>query len=121
MKRDDFLFEIRTEEIPAAALPGARDDLARGIGDALSEEGLAAESVESFATPRRLVVWARSVPDHQPDRETEVLGPPASAAFDPAGRPTLDAHYAGRRHGLRLRHPAPETLARLADVSRRPG
>ena len=91
MKRDDFLFEIRTEEIPAAALPGARDDLARGIGDALSEEGLAAESVESFATPRRLVVWARSVPDHQPDRETEVLGPPASAAFDPAGRPTRAA------------------------------
>jgi glycyl-tRNA synthetase beta chain len=91
MKRDDFLFEIRTEEMPAAALPGARRDLARGIADVLSEEGLAAESVESYATPRRLVVWARGVPDRQPDRETEVLGPPASAAFGADGKATRAA------------------------------
>lgn len=88
MKRDDFLFEIRTEEIPAAALAGARQDLARGITDALSDERLAPENVESYATPRRLVVWAKNVPDRQPDRETEVLGPPAAAAFDADGKPT---------------------------------
>ncbi|HEV8611581.1 MAG TPA: glycine--tRNA ligase subunit beta [Thermoanaerobaculia bacterium] len=91
MKRDDFLLEIRTEEIPAPVLPGAREDLARRIGDALSEESLAAESIESYATPRRLVVWARNVPERQADRETEVLGPPAAAAFDPAGKPTRAA------------------------------
>ncbi|HEX9688405.1 MAG TPA: glycine--tRNA ligase subunit beta [Thermoanaerobaculia bacterium] len=88
MNRDDFLFEIRTEEIPAAALAGARQDLARGITDALSDERLAPEDVESYATPRRLVVWAKNVPDRQPDRETEVLGPPAAAAFDADGKPT---------------------------------
>src|SRR5512141_1068161 len=91
MKRDDFLFEIRTEEIPAASLRGAREDLARGIGDALAQEGLAPASVESYATPRRLVVWARGVPERQPDRETEVLGPPAAAAFDAAGNATRAA------------------------------
>jgi glycyl-tRNA synthetase beta chain len=91
MKRDDFLFEIRTEEIPAAALAGARQDLARGITDALSEERLAPENVESYATPRRLVVWAKNVPDRQPDRETEVLGPPATTAFDADGKPTRAA------------------------------
>jgi glycyl-tRNA synthetase beta chain len=88
MNRDDFLFEIRTEEIPAAALAGARQDLARGITNALSDERLAPEDVESYATPRRLVVWAKNVPDRQPDRETEVLGPPAAAAFDADGKPT---------------------------------
>ncbi len=88
MKRDDFLFEIRTEEIPAAILAGAREDLARGISEALSEAGLAPEAVESFATPRRLVVLARGVPDRQSDRETEVLGPPAAAAFRADGKPT---------------------------------
>ena len=88
MKRDDFLFEIRTEEIPAAELAGARQDLARGITEALSEERLAPEDVESYATPRRLVVWAKNVPDRQPDRETEVLGPPAGVAFDADGKPT---------------------------------
>ncbi|HSD71141.1 MAG TPA: glycine--tRNA ligase subunit beta [Thermoanaerobaculia bacterium] len=91
MKRDDFLFEIRTEEIPAASLRGAREDLARGIGEALADEGLAPESVESYATPRRLVVWARGIPERQADRETEVLGPPASAAYDASGRATRAA------------------------------
>ena len=91
MKRDDFLFEIRTEEIPAATLAGARDDLARGISEALSQEGLAAESVASFATPRRLVVLARGIPDRQEDKETEVLGPPAATAFGADGKPTRAA------------------------------
>ncbi|PYQ35636.1 MAG: glycine--tRNA ligase subunit beta [Acidobacteria bacterium] len=91
MKRDDFLFEIRTEEIPAATLAGARRDLARGIGEALEQEGIAAESVESYGTPRRLVVWARGIPERQSDSESEVLGPPASAAFGGDGKPTRAA------------------------------
>ncbi|HMA17564.1 MAG TPA: glycine--tRNA ligase subunit beta, partial [Thermoanaerobaculia bacterium] len=102
MKRDDFLFEIRTEEIPAAALPGARQDLARGIGDTLAEEGLAAEAIESFATPRRLVVWARNVPERQPDRETEVLGPPEATAFDAAGKPTRAAEGFARAQKVQV-------------------
>ncbi|HEY3173700.1 MAG TPA: glycine--tRNA ligase subunit beta [Thermoanaerobaculia bacterium] len=91
MKRDDFLFEIRTEEIPAATLAGARQDLARGIGDVLSQEGIGAESIESYGTPRRLAVWARGIPERQSDRESEVLGPAASAAFGPDGKPTRAA------------------------------
>ena len=91
MKRDDFLFEIRTEEIPAATLAGARRDLARGIGEALEQEGIAAESIESYGTPRRLVVWARGIPERQSDSESEVLGPPASAAFGGDGKPTRAA------------------------------
>jgi len=91
MRRDDFLLEIRTEEIPAATLAGAREDLARGIAAALSEENLAPEEVRSFATPRRLVVWAKNVPERQSDREDEVLGPPAAVAFGADGKPTRAA------------------------------
>jgi len=72
-------------------LGGAREDLARGISEALSEEGLAPESIGSFATPRRLVVLARGIPDRQDDRETEVLGPPAATAFGADGKPTRAA------------------------------
>ena len=79
MKRDDFLLEILTEEIPAATLAGAREDLARGIAVALSEANLEPEAVQSFATPRRLIVWARSVAERQADREDEVLAPPAAS------------------------------------------
>jgi glycyl-tRNA synthetase beta chain len=91
MKRDDFLLEILTEEIPAATLAGAREDLARGIGNALAAENLAAQAIESYATPRRLIVWAKNVPERQSDREEEVLGPPATAAFAPDGKPTRAA------------------------------
>jgi glycyl-tRNA synthetase beta chain len=91
MRRDDFLLEIRTEEIPAATLAGAREDLARGIAAALSEKNLAPEEVRSFATPRRLVVWAKNVPERQSDREDEVLGPPAAVAFGADGKPTRAA------------------------------
>ncbi|MEP6471017.1 MAG: glycine--tRNA ligase subunit beta [Acidobacteriota bacterium] len=91
MKRDDFLLEILTEEIPAATLAGAREDLARGITEALAEANLRPEAVQSFATPRRLIVWAKEVPERQADREDEVLGPPAAVAFDAEGKPTRAA------------------------------
>ena len=91
MKHDDFLLEILTEEIPAATLAGAREDLARGIANALAEANLEPEAVQSFATPRRLIVWAKEVPERQADREDEVLGPPEAVAFDTDGKPTKAA------------------------------
>ncbi|MEP6801972.1 MAG: glycine--tRNA ligase subunit beta [Acidobacteriota bacterium] len=89
--RRDFLLEIRTEEIPAAALGAARLDLQRRTSEALSAEGLAALEESSFATPRRLILWLRGLPDRQEDRASEVLGPPASAAFGADGKPTRAA------------------------------
>lgn len=91
MNRDDFLLEIRTEEIPAAALAGARMDLQRHVTEALEEEGLVSESAESFATPRRLILLLRGLPERQKERFSEVLGPAASAAYDAEGKPTRAA------------------------------
>ena len=91
MSRADFLLEIRTEEIPAAALGSARLDLLRRATEALAEEGLVPEEGRSLATPRRLILWLRGLPDRQEDRQTEVLGPPAAAAFDKDGKPTRAA------------------------------
>jgi glycyl-tRNA synthetase beta chain len=91
VKNQDFLFEIRTEEIPAPALMPARMELARRLSESLADEGLAPSAIESFATPRRLAVVLRSLPEQQADRSSEVLGPPESAAFDPKGRPTKAA------------------------------
>ncbi len=88
MDRGDFLLEIRTEEIPASSLEGARQDLLTRLTQALGEEGLVAESAESLATPRRLIAILRGLPERQEDRLSEVLGPPASVAFDADGKPT---------------------------------
>jgi glycyl-tRNA synthetase beta chain len=87
----DFFLEIRTEEIPAAALGSARLDLLRKTAEALGEEGLVAQEGVSFSTPRRLALWLKSLPARQEDRASEVLGPPASAAFDESGKPSRAA------------------------------
>ncbi len=102
MNRHDFLLEIRTEEIPAAALGGARLDLHRRVTAALQEEGLAAESAQSFATPRRLILVLRGLPERQEDRFSEVLGPPASAAYDADGKPTRAAEGFARAQSVDL-------------------
>ncbi len=91
MKNDDFIFEIRTEEIPAPALLPARLELSRRLTDALAEEGLAPASTESYATPRRIAVALRGLPERQSDRSSEVLGPPAANAFYAEGKPTKAA------------------------------
>ena len=91
MTRNDFLLEIHTEEIPANALGGARMDLLRGTTEALAEEGLAAEEGFAYATPRRLILWLKGLPDRQDDRSSEVIGPSAAAAFDAEGKPTRAA------------------------------
>ncbi|MGE5413196.1 MAG: glycine--tRNA ligase subunit beta [Syntrophomonadaceae bacterium] len=91
VKNQDFIFEIRTEEIPAPALLPARLELSRRLTDALAEEGLAPASSESYATPRRLAVILRGLPAIQADRASEVLGPPASSAFGADGKPTKAA------------------------------
>jgi glycyl-tRNA synthetase beta chain len=91
MSKQDFLLEIQTEEIPAPALTAARLDLLRAVVDKLAEEGLVAETSESYATPRRLILVLRGLPDRQEDRSSEVIGPPASTAFDPDGKPTRAA------------------------------
>ncbi len=88
MNRRDFLLEIRTEEIPANTLADARQDLESRVTQELAEEGLVAESSRSLATPRRLILLLRGLPERQEDRVSEVLGPPAPVAFDAAGKPT---------------------------------
>ena len=87
----DFVFEIRTEEIPAPTLMPARLELSRRLNEALSGEGLVPSSSESYATPRRLAVVLRGLPERQADRSNEVLGPPAASAFDADGKPTRAA------------------------------
>ena len=50
----DFLLEIGTEEIPARMIDGAREELARRVGDLLQRERLVQNSaVQAFSTPRR--------------------------------------------------------------------
>ena len=75
----DFLLELLSEEIPARMQARARNDLARMFVEELDKAGLAAEAVETFATPRRLALIARGLPLNTAAQSEEIKGPRASA------------------------------------------
>jgi glycyl-tRNA synthetase beta chain len=75
----DFLLELFSEEIPARMQPKAADDLKRLFAAALAEAGLAAEGIETHATPRRLALIARGLPLATDDVREERRGPRADA------------------------------------------
>ena len=75
----DFLLELFSEEIPARMQPKAAEDLKRLFGEALADAGLAAENVETHATPRRLALIARGLPLATPNVSEERRGPRADA------------------------------------------
>ncbi len=75
----DFLLELRSEEIPARMQVKAKDDLARLFADEIAKAGLVATSIETFATPRRLALIARGLPDQTEAVSEERKGPRANA------------------------------------------
>ncbi|HYB64325.1 MAG TPA: glycine--tRNA ligase subunit beta, partial [Steroidobacteraceae bacterium] len=87
----DFLFEIGTEELPPKALLGLEQALVAALGAGLDKAGLAHGELVGFATPRRLAVWVKSLAPRQPEQQLRRKGPPVSAAFDAAGKPTRAA------------------------------
>ena len=75
----DFLLELLSEEIPARMQAKAEADLARLFAEQLAAAGLAAQAVETYATPRRLALIARGLPLQTAAVREETKGPRASA------------------------------------------
>jgi glycyl-tRNA synthetase beta chain len=75
----DFLLELRSEEIPARMQAAARNELARMFAQELEKAGLAAESIDTWSTPRRLALIARALPLETQARSEEIKGPRTSA------------------------------------------
>ena len=75
----DFLLELLSEEIPARMQDKARADLERIFADLLSNDGVVAESIETYATPRRLALIARGLPQTTKAKREEKKGPRVDA------------------------------------------
>ncbi|MEZ5497954.1 MAG: glycine--tRNA ligase subunit beta [Steroidobacteraceae bacterium] len=91
MSAQDLLIEIGTEELPPKTLRDLSQAFLSGVTAELAAAGLAHGTTQAFATPRRLAVLVRELPVSQPDSEMRRKGPPAKAAFDAAGAPTIAA------------------------------
>lgn len=94
-----FLFEVGTEELPASFVQQALKQWQDLIPATLTEQFLVPESIEVYATPRRLATLIEGLPSRQADREEEIKGPPATAAFKD-GKPTPAAIGFAKKQGV---------------------
>lgn len=84
----DFLLEVGVEEIPARYLPGAVEELRDRAKEAFLNSRIVFGTLETFGTPRRLVLYARDVHPVTSPVEVKVRGPSKRAAYDQSGAPT---------------------------------
>lgn len=104
----EYLLEVRSEEIPARMLePGVRE-LATRVFEELMARGIGPREVETGYSPRRLVLMLSGLPEREPDREEQVMGPPVRAAYAPDGSPTPALAGFAKRTGVE-----PDQLARV--------
>ncbi|MEH1840377.1 MAG: glycine--tRNA ligase subunit beta [Nostoc sp.] len=96
-----FLLEVGTEELPASFLSDALVQWQKRIPQSLEANSLKGESVQVYGTPRRLAVVIKGLPSQQPDREEEIKGPPAQAAFKD-GQPTAAAVGFAKKQSVEL-------------------
>ena len=96
----EFFLEVRCEEIPARMLQPAIREAGTRLFEELLAKGLTPQEVQTGFTPRRLVLTLKGVPEREPDREEESLGPPASVAFDENGQPTAAAKGFAKKCGV---------------------
>ena len=98
----DFLVEIGTEELPPAALLTLSNSFTEQIKVGIEAEALHFDSVDSFATPRRLAVVISAVDEQTPMQDIVVWGPPTAIAFDDNGKPTKAAVAFAAKNGADL-------------------
>lgn len=101
-KPTDFLFEIGTEELPAAAARSAADqvpELARQVF-ARNQIEVNADAISVWVTPRRIALFIEGLEPMQQSQEKTERGPVASKAFDDDGKPTGAAEGFARAKGV---------------------
>jgi glycyl-tRNA synthetase beta chain len=95
----NFLLEVGTEDLPAGFISDAIRQWESMIPASLAAESLSYDNFQVFATPRRLSVLIHNLPTKQADREEEIKGPPAAAAFKD-GQPTPAALGFAKKQGV---------------------
>lgn len=98
-----LLFEIGTEELPAAYIPKAMASLEALLRKALEANRIGFSSIRSYGTPCRLALIVDNLTERQPDARIECKGPQKKAAFDAAGNPTPALIGFARSQGVEIK------------------
>jgi len=100
MVKQDLLIEIGTEELPPKALDQLSTAFQSSIESQLTQAELTFDSIQRYATPRRLALLITQLDTAQADRNIERKGPAVKAAFDQDGNPTKAAEGFARSCGV---------------------
>jgi len=102
INKQDLLVEIGTEELPPKALERLSIAFQTGLESQLKQHELCFDSIQPFATPRRLALIVSNLDTAQADRIVERKGPAVKAAFDNAGNPSKAAQGFARSCGVEI-------------------
>ena len=95
-----LLIEIGCEEIPARMIASASRDLETRLLALLDGAGLPHGPSKAWGGTRRLAIHVADVESALPGRDETVLGPPATVAFDPEGKPTAAGAGFAKKQGV---------------------
>ncbi|MDY6044569.1 MAG: glycine--tRNA ligase subunit beta [Peptoniphilus sp.] len=80
-----YLIEVGVEELPSSYVRNALEAFKTLVEDGLNENKLGFETVQSYATPRRLTLMIHGIADAQEDIEDWVKGPAKKIAYTEEG------------------------------------
>ncbi|MFT4551683.1 MAG: glycyl-tRNA synthetase [Chlamydiales bacterium] len=87
-KKEDFILEIGSEELPATFVPIGCRNLKNAIRKLLNDEGINYGDLNIYGTPRRLSVIVKDLAEGKKAQSNERRGPPLKSAFDEKGEVT---------------------------------
>lgn len=98
--KNELIFEIGTEEIPALFLEESTSNLKEKIKQEFEKNSLSFGDVQIFYTPRRIVAKVSGLLPKQKDQVIENFGPPKKIAFDENGKATKAAIGFAKSQGV---------------------
>lgn len=96
----NLILEIGTEEIPARFMKKVLQDLQDFTAAEFQKERIECGQIESFATPRRLVLSVKALAERQSDLKEDFKGPAWKACFDASGSPSRAAQGFAKGRGI---------------------
>lgn len=102
MMAKNLIFEIGTEEMPAASMQRFREDYLKTAAAIFENNNLEYQTMNVYSTPRRLVLAVDGLAEKQEDQREIVRGPAVNIAFDEDGNPTKAGEGFARGQGVEV-------------------
>lgn len=83
-----YLLEIGVEELPAAYIGNALEQMKKNAIKLFKEEKVKYEDIEVYATPRRLTMIVKNIEENKGVEQLKIKGPTKRISFDDNGNPT---------------------------------